>query len=134
MAKKVTVEEVRSAYPEVKVISVPASFYKKLPETQSVWVMLYRWLQSEHGITEGARLDLHNRSAAGDVLMKKLDAAENARLRKRFKITGAKLKSALGWSNMNSGPHGLIDGRKFVGDELVVFPEGDVDPANCRLK
>lgn len=95
-------------------------------------VALYRWLVAKQGVVE-TRLDLHNRTAAGDALMKKLRKAEKTRLRKRLKLTGDKLERALSWSDMDCGPHALVGNRTLLGEELVVFPDGESDPANVRF-
>jgi hypothetical protein len=88
-----------------------------------VWESLYSWLVSL-GLSETDKRDLHNRTYCGEALMARLREAERARLR-ALKLRGARLQSALSWSDMGSGPMESWHGKKLLGDALFVLHNRD---------
>jgi hypothetical protein len=129
MAKKnLTVQEAAALCPNgTKIVTdVPDAWLKTIPDSTSVWNSLYRWLGEKHGVSEGDRSDLHNRTFVGKELAKRLDTAETKRIKGRHKLTGEKLKKAFAWSTGDTGPHERFRGHRLNGNALfVVFNSDD---------
>lgn len=120
--RTVTIEELAAMDPDAVLIRVPQAFLDALrqDDSDSVWGRFYQWLVQEHGF---APERLHNRTLAGKQLMERLLAAEKRRLSaRRHKLRGRNLENALNWSNINSGPQEMVEGRTVVGDGCVVAP------------
>ena len=121
---KMDVRQAAAQCPEAKLVEVPDELIATFPTSRSVWDSLYFWLLAEHGATEpGTPPQLHNRTRAGKELMDRLRRAERARIRKTHpRLSAKELTQAVAWSDLDSGPQSMFDGRELTGNALFFTP------------
>jgi uncharacterized protein YozE (UPF0346 family) len=120
---KCTPREIIKEVPDVQTIILPPDWFDELSDNQSVFTSLYLWML-ENGFVLGEHKEtLHNRTYVGEKIYKKLLSSEKKRLRKKLKIKGDELDSAVGWSDVNTGPKTEIGGCNLSGDAILVIPE-----------
>lgn len=121
--RKCTPSEIIKVVPDVQTVILPVHWFDNLSDKLDVFNSLYEWMLKSGGVPSSYDKNIHNRTYVGEKLYNKLLAVEKKRLNKKLKIKGDELDSAVGWSDMNSGPKAEIGGCKIAGDVILVIPE-----------
>lgn len=121
--RKCNPKEIIKEIPDIQTVILPEHWFEHLGENYSVFNSLYDWMLTENRIPTKDKESIHNRTYVGEKLFKKLVSAEKKRLKKKLKINGEELNSAVTWSDINSGPKIEIGGCKISGDGIFVIPE-----------
>ena len=121
--RKCNPKEIIHEIPDIQTVTLPDHWFEDLGEDYSVFNSLYDWMLTENRIPAEDKETIHNRTYVGEKIFKKLISAEKRRLKKKLKIQGEKLNSAVAWSDINSGPKTEIGGCKISGDVIFVIPE-----------
>ena len=90
-----------------------------------VYLQFYEWLEREHGFADANTM--HSRCRVGPLVMKALHDLEKKRLCKVHKLTAAKAKSGLFWSDLGCGPLALDPMGIYVDEDTSHRPEWPVD-------
>jgi uncharacterized protein YozE (UPF0346 family) len=120
---KCTPREIIKEVPDVQTVILPPNWFDELRDNQSVFTSLYLWMLENGFVSAEHKESLHNRTYVGEKIYKKLLLSEKKRLRKKMKIKGDELDSAVGWSDINTGPKAVIGGCNISGDAILVIPE-----------
>lgn len=121
--RKCMPREVIKEVPDVQTVILPDIWFDGLNDNKSVFVCLYEWMLENGRVPSDNKETLHGRTYAGEKLFNKLLAAEKKRLKKKLKIKGDELDTAVAWSDIDSGPKTEIGGCKISGDAILVIPE-----------
>lgn len=121
--RKLQLQAIIKAVPEVQTLVLPADWFEHLNTSTDVFNAMYDWMVSGGKVPEDSKSFLPNRTYVGESLYRKLLAAEKKRLRAKLKINGDELDRTLGWSDLSSGPKWKIAGACIAGDAILVIPE-----------
>jgi len=116
-------KEIIRDIPNIQTVILPPHWFEHLRDNCSVFDSLYNWMFTENIIPTENKETIHNRTYIGEKLYKKLINAERKRLKRKLKIDGEKLKTAVSWSDMNSGPKTKIGELKISGEVILIIPE-----------
>jgi uncharacterized protein YozE (UPF0346 family) len=118
-------KDILAAVPNAQSFSLPNEWFETIPNNIDVFNSLYRWMIDSRRVDEDRTKQLHNRTYVGQKLMKRLLAAEERRIARRTKLRGEKLREAVDWSDLDSGPRAEFAERAIRGDLIIVLPEDD---------